>query len=83
MTKYFQYDEKMNRFFNTHRGYLMSICIDKADGTERILNGICCVSQKGVPMISEGDIEVPELKQVNVNKIKWVMLDGVRHFPKG
>lgn len=80
---YFLYDEKMVKFFSSHRGYLMSICIDKVDNTERVLNGILCLSAKNVPMISEGDVENPELKQINVNKIKWIMLRGIKHYPKG
>lgn len=72
----------MQRFFDTHRGHLMQICVDKQDGKERILTGILCVSGKGVPMISEGDVDNPELKQVNVNKIKWIMVSGIKHHPK-
>ncbi len=80
---YFAYDEKMVTFFNTHRGYLMSVTIDKKNGEERVLTGICCVSAKNVPMISESeDVNEPDLKQIPVTRIKSIFLNGVWHYPK-
>ncbi len=84
MSLYFNYDERMDKFFKSHRGYLMSITVDKKSGEERVLTGILCLSAKGVPLISEGDSpEEPDLKQIAVTRIKSIFMNGINYRPKG
>ncbi len=81
--RYFEYNEKMVKFFQTHRGYLMSVNIDKASGEDRTLTGILCLSKKNVPMISESeDPNEPLLKQIPVTRIKSIFMNGIYYRPK-
>jgi hypothetical protein len=78
---YFKWSDEIEKGMDGYRGHFVSICFDKKDGTERVLNGVLCRARDQF-LVNEGTTEEPEFKQFNVNKIKWVRLRGITHKPK-
>lgn len=78
---YFTWSERLEKGLDGFRGHFVSVCFDKKDGTERVLNGVLCRA-KSQFLVNEGTSDDPEFRQFNVNKIRWVRLDGVTHRPK-
>jgi len=79
---YFVWNEKKEKGFNGLRGQFISLCFDKVNGETKILNGVLCRSGKGKFLVNEGVEGDADFKSFNVNKIKWVRINGITHYPK-
>lgn len=73
--------QKLHEIFIARRKSYIELTIDKADGTESILEGVLCLSAKAVWMVNSGDIKSPVWRTIPMRRVKSIFHAGVSFGP--